>query len=179
MRVRNEFPDFSKDKRELDRLFRTLPTTAGNIAVRFFVDRFKRQGWQGNGFQAWEPRKRLDRQDQRRGVNSRALLVGSGRLRRSIRILKTSPNSVTVGSTLKYASIHNEGGTIQHPGGTAFIKKKGKLIYISNKKARGKKYPRTKPHNITIPQRKFIGRSPVLDKRIVFHIERQLRNILS
>ncbi len=182
MAVKNEFPDFKGDLKELERFFNTLPRMVGNTAVNFFQDSFKKQGfqqgWEVGSVEKWKPRRKLDRVDRKSKKNSRAILVKSGRLKRSIRILSYTPGSVTVGSTVPYAGIHNQGGTINHPGGTAYFWKDGRRIYVSNRAARGKKYPRTKAHKIPIPQRQFIGNSAGLDRRISMHITKQLNRIL-
>ena len=55
-----------------------------------------------------------------------------------------------------FAAIHQFGGTINHPGGTAYFPKKdGEIVYVSNAKARPS-MPRTKPHSITIPARPYL-----------------------
>lgn len=63
-----------------------------------------------------------------------------------------------------YARIHEYGGTINHPGGTAYILAKDqsgafggkRMIFISNVKAADRDYPRTRPHLITMPARPYI-----------------------
>ncbi len=66
--------------RELDHLIEVLPTKLGAEAVKFSVQRFRSQNWKGNSRQPWKKRKgRTDK--------GRAVLVKSGRLRRSIRVL--------------------------------------------------------------------------------------------
>ena len=85
-----------------------------------------------------------------------------------------------------YAQIHNEGGIIQQPGGTAWgmvPESKGsevlKPVWVSNAKARetGKKYPRTKPHSIPIPQRQFMGDSAELNDIILNRINELISKI--
>lgn len=63
---------------------------------------------------------------------------------------------------LRYGVLHEKGGTIAHPGGTAYRIVKGRAVFVSNEKAKayftktGKELPRTKPHSITIPKRPFL-----------------------
>lgn len=63
---------------------------------------------------------------------------------------------------LRYGALHEKGGTIKHPGGTAYRIIKGKARFVSNEKAAayfgktGKELPRTKPHSITMPKRPFL-----------------------
>lgn len=55
-----------------------------------------------------------------------------------------------------YAAINQFGGTINHPGGTAYFPKKdGEIVFVSNARARPS-MPRTKPHRITIPARPYL-----------------------
>jgi phage gpG-like protein len=176
MRARNQWPQY--DKAQARKFSKDLPRLVGNTILNFTLDRWARQGWQDEGFQPWKERGKLDRQDRRSGQSSRALLVKTGALRRSIRIVRISEAQVTVGSDIPYARIHNEGGDIQHPGGTAYIVKKGKAIWVSNAKA-SSRMKRTKPHKITIPERRFIGRSALLDRRITELIRRQIQSFLS
>lgn len=107
----------------------------------------------------------------------RKILQKSGALRKSIRYV-INGKTITFGSSVKYAQIHNEGGTFTHPGGTAFFKKGNKFIWISNRKAYGKKYPRTKEHIIEIPKRQFVGEHPMLDKMIENEIINTIKNAL-
>jgi phage gpG-like protein len=125
-----------------------LPRLLGATAVEYVHGNFRAQGFVDKGTDKWKPRKRTD--------TGRAILVKSGALRRDIRVRGTGPNYVIVGTSLPYASIHNEGGTIAHPGGTAFFKKDGKLVFVKNSTARGRKFPRTRPHKIGIIRRQFM-----------------------
>lgn len=151
-----------------------LPRAAGRIIVNFAKDRFKQEAWHDEGRERWPARRKRDKVDRRYKRNPRGLLVASGRLRRSIQVNRMSRQYVTVGTDVPYAAIHNDGGTIDHPGGTAYVVREGRAIWISNRRAQGKNYPRTKPHQITIPRRRFLGKSKLLEKRIVMMIEKKL-----
>ena len=86
-----------------------LPRIAGNTAVNFALENFRRQGFQGAVFQPWRTRKDPTKWGQRPKRNGRAVLVMSGRLRQSVRIVSATANEVTVGSDVPYAKVHNEG----------------------------------------------------------------------
>ncbi len=86
-----------------------LPAIAGNVAVNFALDNFKRQGFLGDTIQPWRPRKDPNKWKQSPKRNSRAILVDTGTLRRSIRIISTTFDEVIVGSDVPYAQAHNEG----------------------------------------------------------------------
>lgn len=66
---------------------------------------------------------------------------------------------------VKYAGIHEYGGTINHPGGTAYVinpKKAHMMMFVSNKTATAD-MARTRPHQIKMPERSFM-RSSLRDK---------------
>ena len=62
---------------KLSQVLRNLPRKIAIVAVNFSKERFKQQAWLDGGLQKWQPRK--NSRDSKR-----ALLVKSGRLRRSI-----------------------------------------------------------------------------------------------
>lgn len=154
-----------------------LPALMGAEAVRHIKENFRQGGFVDETLEPWKPRK--NDKDQGRGI---LIGKGTGHLFKDIRVLQKLINGVKVGTTLPYARIHNDGGTIQHPGGTAFFKKKGEIAYVSNRVAlalatAGRKLPRTKAHRITIPARKFIGASVQLGARLKEIVTRELRNL--
>lgn len=76
-------------------------------------------------------------------------LYKTGALFRSIKkTLGRDYVEVSAGRGLKYAFIHNFGGTIQHPGSSKFqVFKIGEVLVFTNY---------TKPHKIRIPQRRYM-----------------------
>lgn len=83
-----------------------------------------------------------------------------GQLRASVFQEVASSSSGIVGrvgfsSDVAYAAIHEFGGTINHPGGTAYFidKATGMAQFVSNKSDIADRLPRTKPHTITMPER--------------------------
>lgn len=82
-------------------------------------------------------KKRTVRKGAQRIMDSAQALLDTGILRASINVLDTTPSSVTIGSRLKYAAIHQFGG----------------------KAGRGKK--------VTIPARPFIGMSASAERAII------------
>jgi len=147
------------------------PQRLANAALDYSYRAFRAQAWDGK---AWKPRKKT------KGNEGRAILIQSGRLRRSLRIISTATAPgiirITLGSDVPYAQIHNNGGTINHPGGTPYITIGSKAggfpkqrVFISNQNAKKFKKvtpKRTKPHNITIPQRQFLGNSRALQAEL-------------
>jgi len=170
---RNEFPELG-DK-DLRSFFRTVHRVVGRIDVNFYKDSVKRQGYIDKGLERWEKRKRPDR--------GRAVMVKSGRLRRSIRVIRVTPGAVTVGTDVPYGKIHNQGGTINHPGGSPYLFIGNRIVYIrkttaARRTAEGKHVSYTKPHAIKIPRRQFMGKSELLDKRIIKHITTSVDKLL-
>ncbi|OQY03233.1 MAG: hypothetical protein B6I20_05500 [Bacteroidetes bacterium 4572_117] len=160
--MKTNIHEFQNSLRRLESVFEHMVSDVAVLAADQFDQNFERQSFFG---QKWEPSEYVKR--TRPGGS---LLVKSGHLRRSIK-KQISGSRITFISNAPYAEIHNQGGTINHPGGTAFFKKKGQTIWVSNRKAMGKKYPRTKPHKIEMPQRQFIGDHPKLEKMIEKEIE--------
>lgn len=152
-----------KFDQEIDRIVRAINTAIKDVAV-LSADAFDRNFATQSFFgKPWKPSKYTMNNEGK----SRHLLHKTGALRMSIKYTILN-NIITFRSAVPYANIHNAGGTINHPGGTAYIydKKKKRSIWISNRKASGKNYPRTKPHKIHIPKRQFIGDAPQLEKLI-------------
>jgi len=149
-----------------------LPKDVAVLAADEFDTNFERQGFFGDG---WAESKRVERYrigERKQG----STLLQTGNLRRSIRY-SVQGGTIRFSSDVPYASIHNEGGEINHPGGTAFVKKNGKAIWVSNRTAAGKNYHRTRPHKIVMPRRQFVGNHPDLEKAIAAHIEYELKNV--
>jgi hypothetical protein len=58
---------------------------------------------------------------------------------------------------VKYARIHELGGTIAHPGGTPyFVGEDGKAHFVSLDDPRAANLPKTKPHDIVIPAKPYL-----------------------
>lgn len=82
------------------------------------------------------------------------ILNKTGELSLSV-VSKVKGNTVEIGSPLEYARIHNQGGTINHPGGTKYkVIGKGKAAFL--KKEATDFDGITKPHKIKIPARPFL-----------------------
>lgn len=154
--------EFTQHLKQLETLFQNLPQDIAVLTADEFDRNFERESFFGA---AWNPSEYV-----KRTRSGGKLLAKTGALRRSVKY-KIIGTRIEFSSRLPYAQIHNQGGVINHPGGTAYFKKKGETIWISNRKAAGKKYPRTKAHKINIPQRQFVGAHPKLDKMIEKEIE--------
>lgn len=143
----------AKKKEQLAQTFRDLPAIVGEEIVTFTLENFEMQGWQGDSYQEWPQRKNPTKWGKKDDPG-RALLVKTGKLKRSIRILSIQQNKVSVGvggSDVPYAKVHNEGfeGTItQNVSEHTRKTKSGENINVS---------AFTRTINQQIPKRKFIG----------------------
>lgn len=160
-------------EQHFENVLRYAPAMLGNEAVNFFTDRFNAQGWQGDRFEAWKRRKK---EGKRKG---RAILIDTGRLRRSIRITSISGPQVTIGTDVPYAKAHNDGfrGVVNVK---PFTRNRYKKVHVATGKftKAGKERMKT-VHQISgstqvkaftrrmnLPQRKFMGNSPYLTARL-------------
>ncbi|MEY3119353.1 MAG: hypothetical protein RIT30_1286 [Bacteroidota bacterium] len=163
-------------KRDLKQAIKSVPKVMGTASENFFKDNFKRQGFSGES--AWIKRKDSDFLTKKKRESG--ILIKTGSLRRSIRIIEKTANGVRVGSTLPYAEIHNNGGTIiQKPTWRQrmfFSHQSDKLRLLGNHKAANKwaAMSTAKRLVIPIPQRKFIGDSKRLQAHIKYVLEREL-----
>lgn len=172
MQVRRfDFPDFKVTRTAIDDIFKNLPVWAGNAALNFYRDSWRRQGYIDRSFVRWPQRSNTQ--------SGKAVLVQSGRLRRSLR-LSTGATWFEVSTDVPYAKAHNEGETITQ---TVTAKQRG-YFWARHKAAkdagrsgeadRWKRMALSKTLTITMPKRQFMGESDLLRRRIVAQVERGL-----
>lgn len=178
----NSFP-LNEVEQHFKRVLQYAPNMLGNDVVNFSLDSFKKQGWTGNTFEPW--RQRSSKAKRNKG---RAILIDTGRLRRSIRVTNVSAGTVTIGTGVPYAKANNEGfrGTVNVKAHTRnkYSKEKvasGKLT--SKGVARMKTVQRisatgnVKAHTrkVNIIKRKFLGLdSPYLQKQLQRRLQAEL-----
>ena len=104
----NIFP-LNAVERHFKQVLQYAPGMLGNDAVNFFLDRFKEQAWLGTSREPWQKRKAFTAWGKTPRNKGRAILIDTGRLRRSIRITQVSQMTVTIGTDVPYAKAHNEG----------------------------------------------------------------------
>lgn len=144
---------------------RTMPKVLGNEAVVWTKQSWDRQGWLDESTEGWAARQKNTRRN-----NGKAILVQTGRLRRSIRILSEGENRVVIGTDVPYARIHNYGGTITQAARSETFQR--------NRITRGARKGRFKrgvtagrgfsfsQRNIVMPKRQFAGNSYNLRLRL-------------
>ena len=108
---------------------------------------------------------KLEKKVKTEKLNGQVLNRRTGALARSIHNKVEKTQAGVVGRVfssgdVKYAGIHEYGGTIKHPGGTRyFIKGNGMAQFVSNKNAFAMLMPKTAPHDIKMPMRSFLRSS--------------------
>ena len=164
-----------------------LPPVIGTIAVNHFKDSFRRQGWRDRTLEAWAKRKPGTKNNK-----GRAILVRSGRLRNSIRIISADPNRIVIGTDVPYARAHNEGvhdqvnvkafkrrrfgkSKVQSTGVFSIKSRQGVSSTVTNVTG---EYPvRSHTRKMNLPQRQFMGDSYVMDLKIDREITNRIMTI--
>ncbi len=160
-------------------------------ALRFYKQRFVEQNFVDNSTQTWKPTK------------GRKALSKTGTLKRSVRIINIANSStnttIKIGTSEKYAQIHNQGGkiTITPKMRKFFWAKFAELSGAQSKDKKGrtrnnnrnrtiseqaqlfKALALTKKKTITIAKRQFIGHSAQLEKQLNRLIQAKLSQIIS
>ena len=113
----------------------------------------------------WQRRTRKRRGGEKRQKG--AVLVDSGRLKRSIRITSVTKTSVTIGTDVEYAKIHNDGfdGVQSVRAHTRKTKNKTQNVRAHTRKMK-------------MPQRRFLGESAELERLITEFIENELKTAI-
>lgn len=166
--------DFFNKLNRLSKLHQKFPELAAIEAVNFSKERFVRKNWVDKSVTRWKPRKaspEWQSDAQKKAAARGSLMVKSGRLKRSIRKIKVTRNSVTIGTDVPYAEAHNEGAVINQ---TVNVKKhsrkrKGRTETVKAHKRKRK---------ITLPERRFIGESALLLRRVERLVQREINEIL-
>ena len=158
---------------------RTLPVKVGRIAKDHFQEEFRQGGFQDNGTQAWQRKKRPDKYGP--------LMSSRQNLYESI-YYHPDDYRVTVGTSVPYAEIHNEGGEI------VVTPRMKRFFWAKYRETNGGSWKRNAKNEeaefwktlalkkvgsvIHIPQRKFIGESLELTDKINNTIEKEINKIL-
>ena len=163
---------FTAMKAKFKQAMASLPVVVGNEVVNFSKERFTDQAWNDKGREPWASRKSKKNA-------GRSILVQSGRLKRSPRVISTTADSVTVGSDVPYAQAHNDGFS-----GSVSVKSYQRNKYSKSKQATGKTNKSgtarketissvtgngmVKAHTrqMNIPRRQFLGPSANMMERL-------------
>lgn len=162
--------NFQEIAKRFKNLMDIAPRHIALLAQTHFEESFDLHGYNEEPFVKWKERKNPNSPKNK----GRAILIKSNILGRSIRIKSITKTVITLESDVEYAQIHNDGGIINHPGGTPYLpfnkvysarKKKGRIEKMGESQMTFLKkdgdYPEgtkfTKPHKIPIPKRQFMG----------------------
>ncbi len=128
-----------------------LPRILGNMAKNHFLENFRKKGFVDQRLKRWPKRfKRLRKGRVSRTQKETATLIKKGRLRRSIRVRKANFRIIRIATAgVRYAAIHNFG-------------LKGKAF--------GK-------HEFDMPERKYIGDSRKLEKKLEKRVFREIDKV--
>lgn len=174
--------DLHRQRMALKQMLLTLPMTVGDLAVQFYKARFRAEGWYDATFVKWAVRSAKAKRNK-----GRAILTNTGRLRRSIRIAKLTQSSVTIGTDVPYARVHNEGfnqavHVRPHSRGIYKKKKVGTGTLTKTGKQRMKTVTELQSttqvgqhtRNMRMPQRQYMGESQYLNKIITRKISTEV-----
>lgn len=186
----SETIDYFKMLDRLSKAIDTLPRKAAQFAVNFSKQRFRDQAWVDNGTEPWKKRKPGWKTESRKR-QGRAVLVDTGRLRRSIRVIYVDEYRAVIGTDVPYARAHNDGfrGRVTQNvrthmrqakgGGKKGRDEKGRYLKATPKTAgtiRVSAYTRNIRQNI--PRRRFIGTSAILDKQLTRMMQAEIQNAI-
>jgi phage gpG-like protein len=192
----NKF-DLKQAEKKARKAMEAAIVDVGNTAKVFFVDSFRKQGWDDQSVQHWKARKRKSyntKSGKKVDDTTRAILVKTGDLRRSI---KRNPAnraalSIKISTDLDYAKIHNDGGTINRAGFKGLMYYREVATNLATRKTQ-KRFARTKGMKsrkathameidvkafaINMPKRQFMGDSYNLNEKVKAVIVKRLDNI--
>lgn len=149
---------------ELERLSEDMLRDSAEIiaatAQEYYRDSFRRKGFDG---EAWQP----TRHAHRRG----SLLVKSGALANSIRIVEVSPQRVVIaagGDKVGYAQAHNEGfrGKVAVPEHQRRLKPRPLVQQAETKPRKKEVVVHAHTRAMNLPQRQFMGEARELNELI-------------
>ena len=165
-------------KKELNDLARRkMPVIVGQMAKSHFQENFRKSGFVNNGLNQWKPSKRLSNPGKSAASNYKTLTSGRNHLLSSIKYIPGDAR-VTIRNDVEYASIHNEGGTINMPARKQVIhfNKKGKFSKLTL--AHYAQKANRKAYSITMPKRQFIGESKELNEKIAARWEQEIEKTI-
>ena len=123
---------------EINRLVnRVLPIKVGALAKAHFRENFRLSGFMNGGLRAWPVTRRQQTGGKSAAANYGPLLSKRNHLFGSIGY-KPGPGYVVIGTTLPYAAIHNDGGTVG-PTVTLKMRKFAWAMYYKALGGKGKK----------------------------------------
>lgn len=164
MRSPDQVPDF---KAIATKIKADSKRYAESFCLQWFEDSFQNGGFTDSSFVAWDARKN----DKDAG---RAILVQTTYLSKSLEVMRNTPTSMTFGTTVPYAKLHNEGGRLRAV----------QYVRAFTRTCRGKReqvQSHSRKIDIKFPKRQFIGHSEKmmqgLDQWLISEIEKRFNQI--
>lgn len=167
---------------------RDMPRIAGKLAVDFYKESFRNQGFTDKSLEKWQPSKRTLYKDKFASSQYGTLLSSRNELMESI-TYRAGLGFTAIVSDKEYAEIHNEGGPVDfNVKVTPKMRKFAWAKHYNSKKdseeaGKWKGLALTKKNILNIkfimPKRQFIGESETMDKQIVEKVEDKLTNLLN
>nr|DAF25032.1 MAG TPA: tail morphogenesis protein [Caudoviricetes sp.] len=176
------------------------PARVGEMAISHFKQNFRDAGWNDNGLTKWLMTKRQQMGGKGAYYDNTPLLSGRNNLYSGF-TYKANPGQVTVSNDVEYARIHNEGGNVTHritprmrkyawarffeetgiKKGDSWEQRQQKEKNAGERSAMWKRLALTPKQSSTvhIPQRRFMGRTAELDKKIEEYTERDIKRIMN
>jgi phage gpG-like protein len=160
---------------------RKMPSIIATEAVNFSKERFVAGNWIDNTTEPWKRRKTKSKWGKKAENTGRAILVKTGKLKRSIRKIMVSDSTIIIGTDDPKARAHNDGfrGEVkQHVKSYSRAKTKRGITKRKELKRSTKiEWGRVKTGETTveafdrtirqnIPRRRFIGKSAALIQRL-------------
>ena len=175
------------------------PTRVGEMAIAHFKMNFRDGGWNDNGLTRWKTTKRQEHGGSGTYYAYTPLRSQQGNLMGAF-TYKAGSGKVLGANNLRYARIHNEGGTIRHQitprmrryawhrfYEAAGITKEDSAEERKRKEAAMNDVDRfwkrlaltpKQVSTVVIPQRKFMGQSAELSQKIRDYTEQELLKII-
>lgn len=143
----NEAAKIIKDMEKSAKAISEMVDVMGVMAINHYKKSFINGGFTDETLQLWKHRKREDRGRYAKNAGSRAVLVKTGKLKRSLVAKKFGRYAVRITSNVNYANVHNEG----------------------LRAGRGKGF--------TMPKRQFVGYSGMLSAKIELRLRNKIERI--
>lgn len=125
----NEAAKIIKDMEKSAKAISEMVDVMGVMAINHYKKSFTDGGFTDETLQLWKHRKREDRGRYAKNAGSRAVLVKTGKLKRSLVAKKFGRYAVRITSNVNYANVHNEG--LRAGRGKGFIMKKRQFVGYS------------------------------------------------
>jgi phage gpG-like protein len=176
-KANNEARKIIRDMEKSSQAIKDMVTIMGVYAINHYKRSFTNGGFTDESLKRWQPRQR------NRDNEGRAILVKTGRLKRSLVAIKMGAYKVRVQSNVPYALIHNEGGKIKKHGSykKLYFDENNKLAKTRTARQRKAIHHGTisyvEKHTITMPQRQFVGYSGILAYKIEAALRAKIREI--